>query len=163
LRKSKICDDYVFETSLLSELSFKNKIVEEVPGPMIYKHEHSSLKPMRLVLPLLRHHLYIFFRRLLFTYFFREFNVGTVFLITGIVAGIISTGVAYDGFSQAAISGRPAASGIVGMSILLAIVSYISFVGFIFYDISINPNRMSQQRIIKWLFKNEKIATHNRK
>jgi dolichol-phosphate mannosyltransferase len=162
LHLEKIRNDYVFETSLLNELSMKNKIVAQVDGPIIYNHQSTSLRPIHMILPLLSFHMSACLKRVLVKYFLREFNVGTFFLVTGMISAIWAVIIAHDGYMQASITKHPAASGIVGMSVLFSIIAYISFVAFIFYDMSSNPNRKNYQRIISWLYKNEKNSSSNR-
>jgi dolichol-phosphate mannosyltransferase len=79
----RLADRYFFEISLLCEAYFAKAVLQDIPMKPVYSDETSSLNPMttlgEFVPRLIARSLY----RMLLNYFMRDFNVVSLFLLTG--------------------------------------------------------------------------------
>ena len=89
----KVADDYFFESDLLFRLRLVEARVSQVPMKAIYQGEVSSLRPMRQVIPFLLKNHRNYIKRILYLYLFREWNLGSIYLPSGLVSlsmGLVS-------------------------------------------------------------------------
>ncbi len=80
----RLDDRYFFEISALCEAYFAGAVLKNIPMKPVYGEEKSSLKPSMIVFEftpkLVARTLY----RILMSYFWRDFNVASLFLISGL-------------------------------------------------------------------------------
>ena len=77
---------YFFEISLLCEAYFAQAVVEDIPMVPVYGHETSSLHPLAMIQDFAPRLLGRSMYRVFMSYFMRDFNVVSLFLVTGIPA-----------------------------------------------------------------------------
>lgn len=92
----RLADRYFFEISLLCEAYFAHAVLQDIPMRPVYSDETSSLSPIgsigNFAPRLIRRSLH----RVLMSYFMRDFNVVSVFLVVGIPAVVF--GVAWSAY-----------------------------------------------------------------
>lgn len=88
----RLANRYFFEITMLCEAYFVRAVLQDIPMQPVYGDESSSLRPERIVVEfsprLMARTLY----RVMMSYFLRDFNVVTIFLLTGLplfVFGVI--------------------------------------------------------------------------
>jgi dolichol-phosphate mannosyltransferase len=86
---------YFFESDMLYQLNLLGAKVLDIPLPAIYKDEHSSLNIWQSIIIFPKKHLINFVKRIIYTYYLRDFNiasvqllVGTIFFWWGLVLGL---------------------------------------------------------------------------
>jgi glycosyltransferase involved in cell wall biosynthesis len=113
---------YFFESDLLFRLGCVRAVVIDVPMPARYGDERSNLRVGRAALEFPVKHLARFVKRIVYSYFLRGFNAGTVLLLAGLP--LLAFGLAYGALHwwQARESGVPAATGVVMLAALTTIL-----------------------------------------
>lgn len=84
LSLEKVADDYFFECDLLFRLGLIGVRVAELPMTARYEGENSSLRPVKVIPRFLMGHAVNGFKRLVYEYFVKEWNVGTINLVFGL-------------------------------------------------------------------------------
>lgn len=74
---------YFFESDMLYQLNLLGAKVLDIPLPAIYKDEHSSLNIWQSVIIFPKKHLINFVKRIIYTYYLRDFNIASVQLLVG--------------------------------------------------------------------------------
>jgi dolichol-phosphate mannosyltransferase len=81
----EIDDRYFFESDMLYQLNLLGAKVLDIPLPAIYKDEHSSLNIWQSIIVFPKKHLFNFAKRIIYTYYLRDFNIASVQLFVGII------------------------------------------------------------------------------
>ena len=76
---------YFFESDMLYQLNLLGAKVLDIPLPTIYKDEHSSLSIWQSVIIFPKKHLINFIKRIIYTYYLRDFNIASVQLLVGTI------------------------------------------------------------------------------
>jgi glycosyltransferase involved in cell wall biosynthesis len=79
----KIDNRYFFESDMLFRLNTIRATVEDFPMSAKYEDEQSSMNIKRIILSFPGKYLNRFFKRIFYNYFLRDFNFGTLSLISG--------------------------------------------------------------------------------
>jgi dolichol-phosphate mannosyltransferase len=80
---AKLSDRYFFETSLLAQLYFVKARIKDIPMPPIYADEKSSMTVWKMPSIFIPNLFKIFVKRIFKTYFLYDFNIASLYLITG--------------------------------------------------------------------------------
>ena len=81
----EIDNRYFFESDMLYQLNLLGAKVLDVPLPAIYNDEHSSLKIWQSIIIFPKKHLINFVKRIIYTYYLRDFNIASVQLLLGTI------------------------------------------------------------------------------
>jgi glycosyltransferase involved in cell wall biosynthesis len=81
----EIDNRYFFESDMLYQLNLLGAKVSDVPLPAIYKDEHSSLNIWQSIIIFPKKHLINFVKRIIYTYYLRDFNIASVQLLVGTI------------------------------------------------------------------------------
>jgi glycosyltransferase involved in cell wall biosynthesis len=141
LEFDRIADRYFFEISLLCEVHLRRAVVRDVPIPVVYGEETSSLSPTRSLLEFLPRLLHRTVRRIGHGYFLRDFNVVSVFLTTGVP--LLAFGLAWSGWHWylSWASGIYASTGTVIVGTLSIILGFQLLLQAIVLDVQNEPGR----------------------
>ncbi len=129
----KIDDGYFFENDVLFRLGTFRAALDEVPVDSIYKNERSSMRIPRILVTFPFKYIARFIKRILYNYFLRDFNLGsiyilisTLFLLFGTGFGIYKWVVSYETNvpSTAGTVMIPAVLVIFGMQFLLSAINF---------------------------------------
>jgi glycosyltransferase involved in cell wall biosynthesis len=139
LELANISERYFFETDMLINLGNIRAVVADVPMKALYADEKSNLRIRREMGRFLGKNLKELFKRLLYTFFLRDFSlasaqllVGTCFLLFGAVFGSIE-------WYQSVVSGEPATTGTVMVAVLPIILGFQLLLSFLGYDMANEP------------------------
>ena len=97
----KIDDGYFFESDLLFRARLISTRITQLRMRSIYRGEKSSLRPLRQILPFAWKHLRNQFKRIAYLYFVREWNLGTIYLLTGGISLGVAIISSVSAFTQA--------------------------------------------------------------
>ncbi len=131
----KIDNRYFFESDMLFRLHLCDVIVKDIPLPAIYKDERSNLKIKRVIFEFPLKHLRNFAKRIVYSYYLRDFNLASLELPLGIMlAGFGSILGVYSWIHGIMTSSSTATgtlilisiSSLAGLQLLLAFFSYDS-------------------------------------
>ena len=81
----EIDNRYFFESDMLYQLNLLGAKVSDIPLPAIYKDEHSSLNIWQSIIIFPKNHLINFTKRIIYTYYLRDFNIASVQLLVGTI------------------------------------------------------------------------------
>ena len=140
----RIASRYFFESDLLFRLGMLRACVLDIPMRAVYADEESSMQPFREIPRFLLGHSKNFFKRLVYNYFLRDFNLGSVQLILG--ALLVPFGFIF-GIINWSFEGQPASAGTVMLAAMPVIVGVQLLLGFLNYDIS-NAPKVPLQKLI---------------
>jgi glycosyltransferase involved in cell wall biosynthesis len=131
----KIDNRYFFESDMLFRLNIVRAVIYDLPMKAKYGDENSSLKISKVILEFPFKYIRMLIKRVLYNYFLRDFNVGSIELLVACI--FISLGSFY-GLSKwysSAITGVPATSGTVMLASLPIILGFQSLLAAVNYDV----------------------------
>jgi len=79
----RIADGYFFEADMLFRLSTVRAVVQDIPMRAVYRDERSDLRVLREILPFTWRHTVNFFKRIVYSYFLRDFHLASIEWLLG--------------------------------------------------------------------------------
>jgi len=139
LPRNAIDAGYFFESDMLFNLYLLRAVVVDVPMKAVYGDESSTLSIPKIITPFLWKHLRNMGRRIVYSYFIRDFSVASMELVVGLVS--LSFGTMFGGFRwyHSVATGIPAASGVVVLSAVTFLMGVYLVVSFLNYDVQNQP------------------------
>lgn len=80
----RLAKRYFFEISLLCEAYLARLVLKEIPMKALYGDEKSSLNPLKIILEFSSKLITRTFYRIFMSYFLRDFNIVSIFLLAGL-------------------------------------------------------------------------------
>jgi dolichol-phosphate mannosyltransferase len=135
----KLEQRYFFESDMLFRLNIVRAVVYDLPMPATYGNEVSNLNIRRVILTFPGKYINRIIKRIFYNYFLRDFNIGSVELITAIL--LITAGTIFGVYHwYLSISrGIVATSGTVMLASLPIILGFQSLLAAINYDVTNIP------------------------
>ena len=87
----KLEQRYFFETDMLFRLNTVRAVVKDIPMDSLYADEESNLKVGRVLPEFLKKHISRLWRRYVYNYLVRDFNVGTLYSLSGVLLLLAGT------------------------------------------------------------------------
>ena len=139
LEFSNISERYFFESSMLINLGNVRAVVRDVPMEARYADETSNLRIRHVLGPFLAHNLRELAKRVLYTYFLRDFSLASAQLLFG--ALLMGFGVLFGAFGwyASSASGTPATTGTVMLAVLPIILGFQLLLSFVGFDMANEP------------------------
>jgi dolichol-phosphate mannosyltransferase len=139
LPKEKIAERFFFESDLLFRLNLLRARVIDVPMQAAYADEVSNLRIRRVVLPFAWRLLRNFVKRIVYSYFLRDFSVGSLYLLFGFPVLLFGIAFGIAEWLTHAQAGAFASAGTVMLAALPIIVGLQLVLAFLTYDVSNMP------------------------
>jgi dolichol-phosphate mannosyltransferase len=139
----KISKRFFFESDLLFRLNMIRAKVVDIPICPIYKDEVSNLNPWKEIPRFFVGHIRNFIKRIIYTYFIRDFNIASVEFLLGIP--LLLFGFFY-GISNWTFSAPAATAGTVMLSALPMVIGFQCLLSFLNYDTQSMPKISLQKR-----------------
>lgn len=139
LNLDKISNGYFFETDMLINLGGIGARVMDMPMKSVYANEKSNLSIKSIIKEFFKKHCKSIAKRLILTYIFRDFSVGSLNLIFGLILttfGIIWGSVYWIDSIQTSIS---ASTGTIMIAVLTIILGFQLLLSFLSFDINNEP------------------------
>jgi len=138
----KIDRRFFFENDMLFRLNTIRAVVKDLPQTAEYGDETSNLRIFKVVLQFPLKYLNRLFKRIFYTYFLRDFNIGSLELVMAFI--FFSFGFIFGGihWSQSLESHQPATAGTVLLAGLPIILGFQSFLAFLHYDVANIPQKV---------------------
>lgn len=139
LEFSNVAERYFFESSMLINLGNVRAVVRDVPMEALYADERSNLKIRQVLGSFLRHNLRELAKRVLYTYFLRDFSLASAQLLFGtLLLGFGATFGAWGWYGSIA-TGTPATTGTVMVAVLPIILGFQLLLSFLGFDMANEP------------------------
>jgi dolichol-phosphate mannosyltransferase len=135
----RIAKDYFFESDMLFRLSTVRAAVKDIPMDAVYGEEKSNLRVAAIILPFLVRHSRNFLKRVLYSYFLRDFNIASLELVVGFLLLAIGGAFGITEWIASAAVGTPATAGTVMLAGLPIIVGLQLLLSAINFDIGNRP------------------------
>lgn len=130
---------YFFESDMLFRLNTLRAVVRDVPMDSVYADEESNLKVGKVLPEFLRKHCSRLWRRYVYNYLVRDFNVGSLYSICGVLLVIAGTAFGVARWLDSSLTHSPATSGTVMLAALPVLVGIQFLIAFLHYDVSNVP------------------------
>ena len=143
----KIDNRYFFESDMLFRLNTIKACVLDIPMIAKYEDEKSNLKISKIILEFPFKHLNRFFKRLFYNYLLRDFNIGSLNLISGICLLLfgVSFGL-YHWYKNYPLA-KFTPTGTIMFSALSIILGFQMILFFINYDIMSTPKTVLSKNL----------------
>jgi glycosyltransferase involved in cell wall biosynthesis len=135
----KLDKRYFFESDILFRLNTVRAVVYDIPMQSKYEGEVSSLRIGEVILAFPLKYINRLWKRIFYSYFLRDFNVGSIALVVGSLLfsfGVVQGAIAWY---HSIISGIPATSGTVMLASLPIILGFQSLLAAINFDVANVP------------------------
>jgi dolichol-phosphate mannosyltransferase len=140
----KIDNRYFFESDILFRLNLVRANVVDVSLPAIYGAEISNLSVTKALFEFLYKHNRNFWKRIIYSYFLREFTLASIEFLLGILLLTFGIGFGLFNFINSHINNSATPTGTL-ILIALGVLSGLQFLlAFFNYDIQISPNSRSR-------------------
>jgi dolichol-phosphate mannosyltransferase len=125
----KLASRYFFESDMLFRIGLLRAKVLDIPMAATYGNEVSGLNPGKQLLPFLLGNLRNFLKRIVYNYFLRDFNVGSLEITFGFALCVFGFvyGVLHWGFTEPATAGRVMIAALPLLTGILLLVSFINY------------------------------------
>jgi len=130
---------YFFESDMLFRLNIVRAVVRDVPMDAVYGGEQSNLKVSRVLPEFLFKHAQRFFKRYVYVYLLRDFNLGSVYSLFGALLCMAGLVFGISHWVYGAMTGEPATSGTVMLAALPVLVGIQLLIAFLHHDVSHVP------------------------
>ena len=135
----KLEQRYFFETDMLFRLNTVRAVVKDIPMDSVYANEESNLKVGRVLPEFLKKHISRLWRRYVYNYLVRDFNVGTLYSLSGVLLLLAGTAFGTWHWVSGNFNSPPATSGTVMLAALPVLIGIQSLIAFLHYDVSNVP------------------------
>lgn len=133
---SRLSKRFFFESSLIAELYYTGAKIKDVPMPSIYGDEKSNLSIWKVLFSFPTKLMKVYIRRLVTQYFIDDFNINSVYLLTGLpmfLFGVIFGIVKWIYYANL---GTGAPTGTIVISLITIIMGFQLILSFIQNDMS---------------------------
>lgn len=142
----KLEQRYFFESDILFRLAICRAVVEDFPMHSKYEDEESNLSIRKVLFEFPPKYLKRFLKRILYTYFLRDFNAGTFYLVFGkltILAGLFYGGINWYLYNLQNVA---TPTGTIMISVVLLIMGMQSVLAFLNFDVANKPSKPLQSQ-----------------
>jgi dolichol-phosphate mannosyltransferase len=142
-----ISNRYFFETDMLISLGGIRAKVIDMPMRAVYGDEVSGLKVRDIFFEFSSKHIRSIARRVLYSYFFRDFSLASIHLPTGALLLLFGVIFGANAWYDSVASGTPASTGTVFLSALPILLGVQFLLSFLSFDILNEPSSPLQDHI----------------
>jgi glycosyltransferase involved in cell wall biosynthesis len=130
---------YFFESDMLYRLNVIRAVVHDVPMDAVYADERSNLKVSSVLPEFLAKHVKRFFKRYVYVYLVRDFNLGSVYSLAGAALTTLGLMFGIGQWIHSVSTGRPASSGTVMLAALPLLIGIQFLIAFLHHDVGNVP------------------------
>ena len=138
----KVDQRFFFESDMLFRLNTIRAVVKDLPFPAEYGEEKSNVRISRIVLKFPFKYMNRLLKRIFYTYFLRDFNIGSLELVLAFL--FFTFGFIFGGIQwiKSIETHYPATAGTVLLAGLPVILGFQSFLAFLHYDVANIPQKV---------------------
>jgi len=149
LPHQKLAKRFFFESDVLFRLNLLRAQVVDMPMRAVYGDEKSNLRVYRVIFPFLLGHMRNTAKRIAYSYFVRDFSIGSLYLAAGIPLLLFGLGFgAYEWLYHARLQ-IEASAGTVMLAALPLILGFQLLLSFLAFDISNIPRTPVYPRLLE--------------
>ncbi len=137
----KIESRYFFESDMLFRLGTVRAVVQDIPLVSIYEGEQSGLNVLSVSVQFPKKYIIRIIKRIFYSYFLRDFNIGSAELIFGTILFWGGGGYGLINWYSGYISGLPTPMGIIMMAALPILLGFQLLLSALNYDITNTPDK----------------------
>jgi glycosyltransferase involved in cell wall biosynthesis len=137
---------YFFESDMLIKLGDVRAVVADVPMEAVYADERSNLRIRNVAWDFISRHPRAFLRRIVYSYFLRDFNLASINLVVGLLLLVFGTVYGALHWWQSATTGVLASTGVVMIAVLPIVLGFQMLLFFVGFDIGNEPKRPLRRR-----------------
>jgi dolichol-phosphate mannosyltransferase len=137
----KLSRGYFFESDLLFRIGTIRACVLDVPMAAVYADEQSNLGILRVIPEFFVGNLKNFAKRIVYSYFLRDFSIASLELVFGTVFLLFGTVFGTQAWIRSAVSGVVASTGAVMVAALPVILGIQFLLSFFAFDFAAVPRR----------------------
>lgn len=137
----KIDNRYFFESDLLFRLGTIRAVVEDFPMDAKYQDEESGLNIRKILFEFPPKYFVRFFKRIFYSYFLRDFNVGSLQLIFGFILTFFGLIYGIINWFNNVKEGVSTPTGTIMIAVLPIILGFQLLLSFVNYDINNVPKK----------------------
>lgn len=137
----KVAKRYFFESDLLFRLNIARCVVVDVPMGSRYADEESNLRIHRILFPFLWGHTRNFLKRIIYSYYVRDFSLASLEFVIGMALTVSGTIFGVMKWLEAVEAGVPATAGTVMVAALQLVVGLQLILSAISYDMNAVPKQ----------------------
>lgn len=141
----KIDNRYFFESDMLFRLSTVRAVVRDVPMSARYADETSSLRVGKVLFEFPPKYAARILKRIFYSYFLREFNVGTVQLIFGALLFLFGLTYGLYHWIEALTHTAPTPTGVIMLAALPTILGFQLLLAWLSFDVTNVPRTPVQE------------------
>ena len=130
---------YFFESDMVYRLNTIRAVVQDVPMDAVYADERSNLRVSSVLPEFMRKHVQRFFKRYVYVYLVRDFNLGSVYSLAGVLLSVLGLGFGVAQWVHSVTTGRPASSGTVMLAALPLMIGIQFLIAFLHHDVDNVP------------------------
>ncbi len=149
LPHDRIQKRFFFETDMLFWLGTVDAVIQDIPMPSLYGSEQSNLSVKSSLVEFSKGHLGLFFRRIFYSYFLRNFNMASVFLLCSLPCILFGAIFGATAWKTSVETGVPATAGTIMLAALPVIVGLQLLLGFLNFDMATQPRHALWKRLGK--------------
>ena len=144
----KISNRYFFESDMLFRLGTLRAVVKDIPMDAVYGDESSNLKVGEVIFEFIPLYIKAFFKRTMYCYFLRDFNVATLEMSIGFA--LFSFGITFGTWHwlTSAANNQFASTGTVMIASIPLILGFQLLLSALHFDIA-NIPRKPLQRLLR--------------
>ena len=150
----KISKDYFFETDMLFRLGTLRARVIDMPMQSVYLDENSNLSIKKIAPYFISGHLRNLYKRILYSYFLRDFSVASLEIVFGIILLLFGTVFGIVEWIAHARNGTYASTGTVMLASLPILTGIQMLISAVNFDIRNIPDRPVHKQL--WLLQSRK-------
>ena len=150
----KINKGYFFEADMLFRLGTLRAVVMDIPQRAVYEDEESNLNVSKALWSFAGLHLRNFFKRIVYSYFIRDFHMASIEWILGPILLIFSTIFGLGAWAESVHNEVEASAGTVMLAALPFIIGLQLTLSALHFDIQNQP-RIPLHNLTKHLIKTE--------
>jgi dolichol-phosphate mannosyltransferase len=143
----KISSRYFFESDMLFRLSTVGAVVCDIPMAAKYGDEQSGIAIFKILPEFLFKNTQNFGKRVLYSYFLKDFNIASIELVVGLFFLTFGTTFGIIEWVRSFESGVPASAGTVMLAALPILLGVQLLLSFLNYDVSRAPTIPMHRRI----------------
>ncbi|ALO36434.1 glycosyl transferase family 2 [Colwellia sp. MT41] len=149
LELKNISERYFFESDMLIKLGDVRALVVDVPMEAVYGEEESNLKISNIFFQFFIGNIKATLRRIIYSYYMRDFNIASVELFFGIVFTLFGLIYGSIEWSLSIINDEVASTGTVMIATLPIILGFQMLLAFLNYDVGNEPKIPLQKLTVK--------------
>jgi dolichol-phosphate mannosyltransferase len=148
LPMEKVAQRYFFESDLLFRLGTLRAVVVDVPMPVVYAGENSSLVVRRALFEFAWKHLVNTAKRVFYSYYLRDFNFASLQLVFGSLLLLGGGWFGLEEWLESSRRGVPSTSGTVMLAALPVLLGVQLILGFLSHDMHNSPRNVVHRRLL---------------